>query len=531
MVLARNARPVAYEQQTFRGMRDSFDPSASRPDLCYVLRNSYPSDHEEGAGVLGRAGCNRTGLGGLEQGGSGSHRRPQCIGQLTKADGTEVTFRVVGGLLDTYDWSTDTWANVALSGVSLPTSGKVFWIQYGQAVVFQPNDGANKPFTWDGVTTFVSLTNCPLLWGPLTVYYAKLFGVKWASRITFVWSEENDATIGYDTAPYNNAWDYLQTSSDALYALVGSNEALYIWRERGLSYVLGAVTPDFQSQGTKQGVSETIGTKSPGGMVIHEREVYFLDADARPWCLTFGGGLTPLWADVAETARRIPRTYLGDCEAADFTPLGFALIGYRGPDGANLNRIYVIDTITKAIAGLWDGWEFQCLGMVKDSTGTKKLMRGSPNGYVYLHGNPDELDIVDDTMNAADGGTLAIYHEVQGPALGYDTKDLKWFDQLDLAAMCYSDMTDLTLDYETPKGRSAAALVQSITGAFPVWDVDTWDGGDWPSDAVEKHLAYGLANECRWLRPRLRHQALGERFSMTGWTLRGSTAGDEPKAA
>ena len=524
-------KPLVYEQTTFRGMRDSFDPSSSAPNLCYLLKNCYPLDRISGSSLVARPGYGRMGVAGGERGGTGATRQVQWLGQYTKLDGTESTIRICGGLLDTYNWTTDAWTNVALSGagVALPASGIVYATVFANKLVVQPNDGTNKPFTFDG-TTFVSLTNSPALWGPVTVYYAKLFGVMNTSRNTVVWSEENDPTLGYDTATYNNAWQLGQTDQEAVRCLVGTNEALYYWRERSLGAIRGAVTPDFSSDGTREGVSETVGTISPACVVVWDREIYFLDADARPHVLTFGGALTPLWDNVRETSWRTTKSYLTSAVGEAYPAANLVLLGFRYTDTSYPGRCYAIDVSTKQIAGQFDGYTFERMGTVKNATGTLYLVHGSPTGYVYKHGNPDEA-VWTDTAVAGDGGTQAVTHKVIGPALGYDTATEKHWERLDIAVVLYTTLTNVAAGYTTPRGSQTTLNVASVAGGLSFWDgASVWDTATWSDEGMERHLSYGISAEGRWLRPEVTHSAAGERFNLSGWRLQAFPASQHPSA-
>lgn len=520
-------RPLVFEQTTFKGMRDSFDPSTSTPELCYSIRNAYVLDREYGSSLVARPGCSRMGASGTEQGGATSYRQVQWVGQYTKRAGTEYTIRICGGRMDTYNWTTDAWTNVTLvgAGVSLPTSGMVFATVFADKLVVNPNDGTNKPWTWDG-TNFVLLSNCSALWGPLTVYYGKLFGIKAAERSTLVWSEEADPTTGYEAGGYNNAWTLGQTDQEQLTGIVGTNEALYYWRERSLGAVRGSVTTDFSTDGVREGVSESIGTKSPACLVVEERAIYFLDAEGRPWCLPFGGSLIPLWDAVLETAQRIPISTLSSAVGASFSVAGMVLLGYRASNSSYCNKFFVIDTQNRVVSGIWDGFNYQMLGVVKDSNGAPRVVHGSPNGYCYKMARPDET-VWDDNMHTTDGGTTVVTHEVIGPAFGYATADNKMWTRCDLSFVLYTNLTSVALGYTTPRGQSTA-LSGSLTGGLSLWDISIWDTATWSEEGREKKLTFGWKGYGRWCRPTVSHAYTNERFNLSGWRLLAYPAGSHP---
>jgi hypothetical protein len=526
------------EQESFRGMRDSPDPTTALPDLALLLGNLYPQDPALGGGAVGRPGFRLMGTAGLGAGqqlGSGSTRTCQAGDTVLFLNGTEVTFVVVGGLLYTYNWTTATWTNVTLSGagVALPTSGRVYWVYFNNTIIFQPNDGTTKPFSWDGATTFTSLTNAATAFGWPVVYYARLFFIRWSDRRVIQWSEVMSANTGY--AALNYEWTLGQTSQDRLTRLIATNEALIYLRRRSIGAIRGAVTADFEADGVREGISETIGTESPDSVVVREREAVFLDADAKPWRLLFGGGLVPLWKDFRETASRIPKLTLSDAIGADYRAANLVTIAYRALNQTTPATIVCFalsagdEAAEDTVAGLWRGFALTFLGQMRDAGGVARLFHGTSNGYLYYHGNPDE-SLWDDENHSADGGTLPIYHELVGTALGYAADVEKRFDRLDCALILGTNLTDVRGGYVGPNGSCPTLLQASVAGGFAYWDVDTWDAASWPEDAVERHVAFGFHAWGRWLRPHLVHQQLGERFAVTHIKVLAVPSGRSPAA-
>lgn len=508
-------------QLSFTGMRDSLDPSTADPRRALLLANVYPVDTHLGAAVVGRPGFQTMGA----QGGSGGARRVQKIYQFTKLNGTEYTVRFVGGKMYTFDWALRTWSEVALVGVSLSTTEKVRCVTFANTLVV--SDGVNRPWTWDG-TTFTDLTNAPVAYGAPTVYYAKLFFIKNTERNTIVWSEEADATTGYEASGFNNAWTLGQTDQEAIVAIQGTNEALYYWRARSAGAISGAVNADFVNSGTRENVSNNIGTASPDGIVIHEQAIYFLSADGYPYKLQIGGSLVPLWADVRETLSGFPRDSLSKVVTANYLPTQHVVIGIPESGATYSSRYLAIDTRTDLIGGLWSGFTSAALDVVKDEDGIPVMCHGSENGYTYDHGNPDGI-LWQDENHADDGGTLPIQHTVTGTPMGYELDGEKTFDRIDLTMRMLTDMTSCQLDYETPNGTSTAQSV-SFESNFAQWDVAEWDDDSWSAIALERHFAVGWNGQGRWNRPRLRHAFGTERFGLIGWKVTAIPDAPEPAA-
>src|SRR2546430_9136670 len=116
------------------------------------------------------------------------------------------------------------WSHILLDGGTvLSTTAAIDAVNFANKLII--TDGINTPVAYDG-TSFTVLTNCPVLFGPPTVYYAKLFGITASDHHQLVWSEENDPTTGYTAGGFNNAWILGQTKQDAITRLLGTNAAL-----------------------------------------------------------------------------------------------------------------------------------------------------------------------------------------------------------------------------------------------------------------------------------------------------------------
>lgn len=193
-----------------------------------------------------------------------------------------------------------TTANLTTASITLNSSGRVYLTIFNNTVVV--SDGTNTPFTWDGTTGaggLVKLTNAPVFYGPPTVFYAKIFGVKNTERDTLVWSEELAANTGYEAGGFSNAWKLRQSGSGPLHRILGRNEALYYWRARSIGSIRGAVTTDFTAAGVHDDISEEVGTTAPESVLEYEGYIWFVDAEGRPHRFAPGGQIEPIWKNIA----------------------------------------------------------------------------------------------------------------------------------------------------------------------------------------------------------------------------------------
>lgn len=492
-------------QLVFKGMRDSEDPQVANPEYAKLIQNAYPIDSGLGARVVGRPGFAQIGA----QLGTGSTRRVQGFYQFTKLDGTEYTICIAGGKFYVLTWSTSTWTEDTPGAATISTTATCYFVTIGDKVVI--SDGTNTPWTWDG-TDDVVLSNCPVLYGQPTVYYAKLFGIKNTERSTIVWSEENDPATGYEAGGYNNAWTLGQTDQAPLFAIRGSNEALYYWRERSIGSIRGAVDADFVNSGTREGVSPIVGTKSPDGVVVGPDDFFFLDADGKPRSLSISGGRLDdtTWRYVRETISDFDESQLGDSRSVYDPQTDLVLLGCVADSSTECDRWIVVDQATGEIAGIWKGWTATAMGVVKNASKVPVILHGSANGNVYLHGLPTG-SYWNDVAAAADGGTAAISHVLTGSALGSTIYMDKKFTRWDTSLWCETDMA-LTLTYTTQRGTPSSQSKTVDLSSFP----------------VEYHIAVGLNGNGRWIVPSISHSSGSERFGVERWCVRAVTFSAEP---
>lgn len=515
-------------------MFDSPDPPAAESDRAALLQNVYALDAEQGEGVVGRPGYRPmdTSLpvgGGIVQG----------FHQFTKLDGTELTVRIANGGLDTYDWGNRVWtqklsvATLAAAGVVVSPTVRVAMVTFANRLVV--SDGVHSPWTWDGTLNagnVVSLTNAPALYGPMTVYSAKLVGIKATDRATFVWSEENDPTLGYQATvsgfTYANAWTIAQTDQNPLVAIRGTNAALYYWRERSIGAVFGKIASDFVTTATHDALSTSVGTKSPWGIAAHGEGFLFPDADGRPHRLIPGQGVAPIWAPFRETLKSIPRANLVDALAVDLPTLRLVLIGYTElmQTYPSAWLVYRESPQGFVAAGIWRGWLSRTAIVVKDGVGQPTFLHAGTDNYCYDHGQPDG-NVWDDTVVGS--SPAPIEHIVEAmPMAGDSPYDLQ-FSRLDLFTRSDSAMT-LAVDYRTPRGPSAilALTASPPPGLNSYLDIGLTDVMTLAESAVEIHSTAGITGTGRWIAPRVVHRSVGERFGFLSWQVTAVPAGNSP---
>ena len=520
----RSGTPQAtrYPAGPWTGLRDSLDPLVSSdPQKLLAAENMYPLELDKASAYIGRPGFQQAGA----QGGASGKRTGQLVYQFTKLDGTEITLRIVGGQgIQTFNWSTRAWttvvsvANLTTASITLSETARCRAITFNNKVII--TDGVNKPFSWDGTSGaggLVSLTNASVWYGQPTVYYAKIFAIQNAARNTVEWSEEQDETIGYAQAAYNNIWELSQTDQEPLYAVVGTNDALYYFRERSIGAITGAVTPEFSSDGTKEGVSETIGTKCPGGIAYADKRIFFVDGRARPHVIVPGSGVVPLWRDVQQTLRGFTLAEIADTIATYDPTQNLVLFGMAELSQTIPSAHLVVNPVLNVPVAVWRGYTFEAMGVVKNADGTPILMHLSDDGYAYDHGT-EYGDLWNDALAAS---TNAIRHTAETCHLGPDSRYEKRFDHVDALMRADADASSISVRVETPYG-TGGSLTGTVTGSGDIWDDFDWDSGDWSADTVERRKQFGLnPGEAtgRWARVRIGHEVAGEKFGIEAVTV------------
>lgn len=533
------AKPVRKRAGPFIGVRSQ--PQAAPYDARYAdqLINCYPSDTEFGPLIVGRPGLD--GMGG--QLGTVGVRTGQRAHQYTQLDGDEFTISIVGGQLATYDWSGGSWttavtqANFGSASAALSTTLPVYALNVANKVLL--SDGTNVPVLWDGTTGAGSLTelnNTPSggFFGQPWLYYGKTFAIRASARTTIVWSEEGDPTTGYLAGGYNNGWDLIQTDPNALYAGVGLNEIMYLFRANSVTAVSGAVSTDFTTSGQREAVSEDVGCVSPKAIAVHEGTVYFLGTNRRFYRIRSGGLLEEVALGARSVLDTLPRTYLPNAHAIPLPGTDLVAFYVAGLGSTVLDTGLYVDTRTGEYAGLETGWVATTVDLVKDSNKIATMMHlaGSDHddvneGYAYYHGRPDGAlwaDLFEDE-------TKAINHGIRTEPLAYDETVEKDWDMIDATVILRSNLTNVGVAYVTPRNPDGGTQqFTSVVGGGALLNAFLLDTDTLASDAVaERHLSVGVDGHGRWIAPTMAHATVGERFMLSTITVTGSVQDDQPE--
>jgi hypothetical protein len=524
----KDPAPIILEDGPFNRMRDNYSPTSKVVGAWGLCQNAYPVAPQAGGATLGRPGYKSI---GSRLGGVGT-RTVQGVFQYEKKNGAVFVVGIVGGKFYTLNWATRVWTEVltaahfaAASGgaVTLSTTARISFLNFADVLVV--SDGVNTPWTWDGTSGggITKLTNAPVFYGQMFVYYGRMGGIKASDRATFVWSEPLQPNVGYE-AGFANAWTFVQTDSSPITLMVGTNDELDVFRARSAGTATGKPDVNFASQGTREGLAEKVGTSSPWAYIQTEKAIVFLDSDVHPQMTRSGGNLIELWNDLYETIRQLPKSQAEKAIAVNYLPAQLFLFAVCDLGSSDPNLILVFNgapDIPVPVA-IWRGFTMTVLSMVENGDGTPTMIHGY-DGWIYEHGNP-EGTIWDDFDEIL--GTQAIEHLTESQPLGFDLKREMFFDRLDVSLYTASAMTVYSY-YETPRGRSAEQAMM-VLGGGAVFDVGLWDNVYFATSSQEEHKALGLGGEGRWIKQGFRHKELGQQFGINSFAVTAYPANTDP---
>lgn len=521
----------------WEGMTDTIEPQTARPSRAQVLQNCYATTTDVGVAVVGVPGFVAVG----SQQGSPGNRASQWVGQFNTTDGTKRSLWIVNGEIVEYSHGSDTFttritaANLAAASgtITLSATARVYACVFADQLIV--TDGVNTAFAWDGTAGggLTKLTNCPVIYGQPWPYYSKLFVRKAAEPDVIAWSEEGDPNLGYEAGGYSNVWELGGTYAEPIHAVVATNEYLGVIRPRSTTAIYGAVNDEFKTTGTRNAVSERIGTTSPGGALVTDEGTFVLDADGRPQFWARGSGYLaepPLWADCEITTKMPNRAVLDRVEMLADDTAGLIWIGIPQTLQSYPSQwlLYERTGTRPNLVGTVTGFVSQRSGIWEDGDGVRRIVHtGVDDGYCYLHGTPDG----DDWSYAFTGGTVGITHEVVFCVPTADIVQDQYFDRLTLASTAQNNQT-VSVEVETPEGVTFAQTVQIVSGGTgAIFGTALFGTATFAATGVEQKSDLNLHARGRWAYVRVRHNIIGEPFNLTQALVESFVDGREPLVA
>jgi hypothetical protein len=530
---AAQRRTIRQTFGPFLGMRTVTEESASEPRLVQYALNLTCADPAQGTALTVRPPAVTTS--GMDWGvcrffhvfETASGTRPIALsrgGELYVLTGPTTWDRVV------------TSADFSTAGIVLDPSVTVCYaLTFAGTLVV--SDGVNSPWMWDGTGGsggLTSLTACPALYGQPTEYAGKLFGIKAADHRTIVWSEENDATTGYEASGYNNAWTISQQADTPLVRVYGRNDGLYYWRTRSFGVIAGAVAGEFRTTHTHDALSSTVGLAGPGAVADSGDALWWYSSNERIYVYPIGGSVTDISPETTSQhgedliPTRVPRWYRTGDSAFAAQYLAASRAALIGPNDVN-DRSQVWFSLPGYVvtASGSISQRGNAIGLVYDVTTRRPLSWLTRNPNTSAGSSFDALA----SFASADGlhGRFAVTHDEQvnapvfwhwqtinmqgnesggpvtgtliGPVCGGDTMAEQAFLRVD--AVCRTPAVTGTGHGTLTLEPYTATTVQPTTLSVAISSPATFVAATDPTQASPfvQHVAFGLEEIGRSLRP------------------------------
>jgi hypothetical protein len=498
-------RPFEASSGPYEGVRDQVDAKPGPPGELAAALNVY-RDSEAEAHWRTRPAWTKL---AATQLGQALSRVGQCVFQHTRLDGTEYSYLFAGGRLYEYLWATaeyidrtPTAGGNAPGGFTIHQTNRIYCLTFNDYMIV--TDGANRPWKWNAATRQATyLTDlAKAIYGKMWVYNATLWGILDTERNVAVWSEILNPDVGYENPAYNNRWILGQTSQEQIEGAEATNTQIYALRNTTGLGISGAVTEEFQTQGTVDDYPQGMAFGAAATMLRHEQHIYFVDEQFRPFRIEPGDIFTPFWGDAWKTVDGFEVSDGPRASAVivpDLELIAFA-IPTKEEKAASAERpksLYVFNMHTGRYMGVWQhasGASFRAMGVLKDSTRRYRTVFLDEAGYARVL----ELGV---TAGTVDDGVVAIPWQVDLPRIGEGGKIEVTLDLVELYGRSGARVP-AELDYEDHQGMRPTPMAVELGYVEEV-------GLDWVS---------------LFLAPRLKGSSTKERLGFIGAKFTGSAA-------
>lgn len=233
-------------------------------------------------------------------------RMQGTISYVDPTTGSIYNFFAFNGRL--YRGSTD----VTPVGITIDasTSTRVSFVAVGGAIVV--TDGVNRPWVMSNfggtpaTGTYIDIDGAGgawSTWGKPTLYQDSVMfitrtvpgGSLVIPRVGLVWCEPNQPTVGYTQTGYADFWNIIENGSEPLYAILGTNNGLFYWRESSIGLASGTPSINFSTTATRDYRGDPVGTICPWAVAIFNDNIFFLDNHGHPWMMPVQGDPQPIW--------------------------------------------------------------------------------------------------------------------------------------------------------------------------------------------------------------------------------------------
>jgi hypothetical protein len=311
----------------------------------------------------------------------------QGIYNFQELDGTLHTLAFANADMYEYNWGAGTWSvvDLAAQGITVSPSAKLsFANSRGRLIV---TDGVNKPWMWDGASTYTSLAAAPIA-GNVVIYYDRVFFFDaTASNIKFEWSAPADPTTGYDAA--GNSWEFVQTDAGPVRGMAALNNTLVILKEDSAAFLRGSVEDTFETDAVREGLSESEGTISGHSVVVLDGDVFLLSQNG-PRRIVEGQRMYNIAHDENENDRlqdfwaTVDRSEWSNAHGWVDTQkrLIWWMVPITGQSGLRTALVLDVDLNAFFTYEFGAGVDITAGAQVEDNAGDEKILIGRDNGNV-----------------------------------------------------------------------------------------------------------------------------------------------------
>jgi hypothetical protein len=323
---------------------------------------------------------------------------------------------VANGKLYRCDSGYTTFTDVSPVGITIDASTvHVSFLAVGSSLVV--TDGVNRPWVMAAfASTPVTGTYIDIdggggswsTWGEPTIYQDSVMfitrtvpsGSAVEPRIGIVWCEPNQPLVGYTQSGYADFWNIIENGSEALYAILGTNNGLFYWREGSIGLASGTPSINFSTTATRDYKGEPVGSVSPWSIAIYNNTIFFVDPHGRPWMMPLDGDPQPIWLAAYTRLSTLTTTSTSAISqyvlGAIVPELNLYLMTAVSVDGYGV-RMLAFSASDGTYQGMWQTHDtlgnfrsVQTLSEMLDSNGLRVLCMAtdaaspSANGYVWL---------------------------------------------------------------------------------------------------------------------------------------------------
>lgn len=372
-------------------------------------------------------------------------------------DGTPYSFIVGGGHLYRANAGLTLFTDVTPTGVTIDPKARCKMVSLNDQLVFTDNTntpwiGSNlsaTPITatkidYDGAGTAWQTQDITVYSGCIIAILHQVGGVHRQSDIS--WSEPGQPAVGWQQLNYDDNWTLEQTGSEPLWAIVGTNVALYYFRQQSIGAISGPVGPNWQTSSTHDAISFNVGTRAWSSVQTFGNYIYFTDQLGRAWRMALGMAPQAIWLYMRAVADAQASSYPAVTQAVTTSAfeaqLNLYLIApWSSNPGAGQppTQMYQFDARSGQYVGRWNikgpgGVGIDAMGSLLDALGSSRLIvlgsravAPATSGYVWVFNTITTADTIHMTVEGTSPPPAVLTTE-GGLRMTVEGQETNWTD-------------------------------------------------------------------------------------------------------